>query len=504
MRSNTIKMGIDRSPHRALLKATGVSDSDMHKPFIGVCNSYIADELFMVGTANEVIPINSVDGRMINGGKVGLITEKIQSVYNDIVCGKNKAYKGYLDTVSQISVLLKKEETMKKSDVEKLIIFDTTLRDGEQSPGASLKVHEKLEIAHFLKKLNVDVLEAGFPVASKGDFEAVKLIASEVEGPTITALARAIPADIERAAAALEPAPKKRIHTFIATSDIHLEYKLKMSCEAALKQAVKAVKLAKSFTNDVEFSAEDAARTGLSYLTEVIEAVIEAGATTINIPDTVGYTVPLEFGAMISSLKNRVRNIDQAVLSVHCHNDLGLAVANSLSAISSGARQVECAMNGIGERAGNCALEELVMALKLRQDIYSVYTDVQTEYIYETSQLVSSSTGLEIQPNKAIVGRNAFAHEAGIHQHGVLANKQTYEIMKPEDVGVPTNSIVLGKHSGKHAFRNWLTEHSFFLNEDDFALAFEQFIALCDDKKYLNEEDILEFMEHFHIRTIMI
>src|SRR3990167_2111488 len=322
---------------------------------------------------------------------------------------------------------------------EKVIIFDTTLRDGEQSPGATLSVQEKLEVARQLAKLGVDIIEAGFPYSSPGDTEAVRLIAKEVEGPVICGLARTRREDIDKAAEALEPAKKKRIHIFIATSDIHMEYKLKMTRDKVLKTAVEMVAYAKSFTDNIEFSPEDAGRSDPKFLYEILEATIDAGATTVNIPDTVGYTVPSEFGGLIKGIKENVPNINKAIISVHCHNDLGLAVANSLSAVIYGARQVECTINGIGERAGNCSLEEIVMILKTRPTL-GFYTDIDSKQIYRTSRLVSGLTNMLVQPNKAIVGANAFAHEAGIHQDGFLKYKRTYEIMNPEYIGLLTSN----------------------------------------------------------------
>ncbi len=369
-------------------------------------------------------------------------------------------------------------------------IFDTTLRDGEQSPGASMNVEEKLHVARQLARLNVDVIEAGFPVASPGDFEAVRRIAEEIKGVTVAGLARAKDVDIERAAEAIKPAESGRIHTFLATSDIHLKYKLRMSREEVLNAAVDAVKKARGFTDDVEFSAEDATRSDWDFLCRVTEEVIKAGAATVNIPDTVGYTIPREFGELIEYLMNRVPNIDKAVISVHCHNDLGLAVANSLTAVLKGAGQVECTLNGIGERAGNAALEEVVMALKTRPKFFNAETGIVTEEIYKTSRLVSKITGVVVQPNKAIVGANAFAHEAGIHQDGVLKERSTYEIMKPETVGIPQSKLVLGKHSGRHAFKERLRELGYELGDEELNKAFERFKRLCDQKKYIFDEDI--------------
>ncbi len=374
---------------------------------------------------------------------------------------------------------------------EKIIIFDTTLRDGEQSPGASMNIEEKLRIATQLERLHVDVMEAGFPIASEGDFEAVKKIAQTIKNGQIAGLSRANNLDIDRAWDALKYAGERgRIHTFIATSDIHMKYKLKMSEQQVLDAAVAAVTRAAGYTPNVEFSPEDAVRTRLPFLAQVIEAVIEAGATTVNIPDTVGYTIPSEYAKIISYLKENVANIDKAIISVHCHNDLGLAVANSLAAVQAGARQVECTINGIGERAGNCSLEEVVMTLRTRHDILPYYTDIQTEQITPASKLLSTITGLLIQPNKAIVGANAFAHEAGIHQHGVLMDKSTYEIMTPESVGLNQNKLVLGKHSGRHAFIDRLTQLGYDLAREEIDKAFVRFKALADLKKEIFDEDL--------------
>jgi 2-isopropylmalate synthase len=374
--------------------------------------------------------------------------------------------------------------------MRRIKIFDTTLRDGEQSPGASMNVDEKIQVAKQLKKLGVDIIEAGFPIASPGDFEAVNRISKEVKGIVVAGLCRARDEDIERAAQALAPAEQKRIHTFIATSDIHLKYKLRMNREQVIESAVKAVKKARQYTDDVEFSAEDATRSDWDYLCKVTEEVIKAGAKTVNIPDTVGYTIPQEYGELIEYLMNKVPNIDKATISVHCHNDLGLAVANSLTAILKGAGQVECTINGIGERAGNAALEEIVMALKVRGSFFKADTGIVTQELYRTSRLVSKITGMVVQPNKAIVGANAFAHEAGIHQDGVLKERTTYEIMRPEDIGIPSSKIVLGKHSGRHAFKTRLEELGFSLTEEEINRAFERFKRLADQKKYIFNEDI--------------
>jgi len=379
---------------------------------------------------------------------------------------------------------------------ERILIFDTTLRDGEQSPGYSMNTKEKLEMAKQLARLGVDVMEAGFPIASEDDFEAVKTIAQHVKGgPIIAGLARAKDVDIDRAWEALRHAERPRIHTFIATSEIHIKYKLKSTEEEVLAATVAAVKRAKRYTEDVEFSPEDAHRTDQDFLCRVVEAAITAGATTINIPDTVGYGIPWEFGQRIRDLMNRVPGIDKVVVSAHCHNDLGLAVANSLEAVRAGARQVECTINGIGERAGNASLEEIVMALRTRRDFLGYECRIRTEEIYRTSKLLQSITGISVQPNKAIVGANAFAHEAGIHQHGVLQKPLTYEIMTPESVGVPKSRLVLGKHSGRHAFKKRLEELGVDLAEDDLNKAFVRFKALCDRKKEVFDEDLLTLVE---------
>ncbi|MEK6531850.1 MAG: 2-isopropylmalate synthase, partial [Deltaproteobacteria bacterium] len=369
-------------------------------------------------------------------------------------------------------------------------IFDTTLRDGEQSPGASMNVEEKLMVARQLARLGVDVIEAGFAFSSPGDFEAVKRIASEVQGPAICSLARARAEDIDCANEALKHAWRPRIHTFLSTSDIHLKHQFRLTRAEALKKAVEMVKRAASYVHDVEFSPMDASRTEPAYLYEVIEAVIDAGAKTVNIPDTVGYALPEQFGALIRGIRDNVRNIDRAVISIHCHNDLGLAVANSLAAVVNGARQVECTINGIGERAGNASLEEIVMILKTRRDVLGLDTGIATEQIYPASRLVSSITGIMVQPNKAIVGDNAFAHESGIHQDGVLKEKTTYEIMRPESVGISRSRLVLGKHSGRHAFRTRLKELGFSMDDEVTNRAFERFKALADVKKEVFDEDI--------------
>lgn len=374
--------------------------------------------------------------------------------------------------------------------MEKIRIFDTTLRDGEQSPGASMNIEEKIRFARQLEKLNVNVIEAGFPNSSPGDFEAVKRISQEIRGPQIAGLARTNTEDIDRAWEALKYARHPLIHVFIATSDIHLQYKLRKSREEVLEEAGRAVAYAKRFTSEVEFSAEDATRSDPEYLAQVVEAAIAAGATIINIPDTVGYIIPTEFGKLISFLKERVKDIDKVILSVHCHDDLGLAVANSLAAVEKGARQVECTINGIGERAGNASLEEIVMALKTRRDYFAYQVDIVTEQIYPSSRLLSAITGIPVPPNKAIVGANAFAHEAGIHQDGVLKEKTTYEIMRPETVGISQSTLVLGKHSGRHAFRERIKALGYELSEAHINLAFQRFKELADKKKQVFDEDL--------------
>jgi len=374
-------------------------------------------------------------------------------------------------------------------------IFDTTLRDGEQSPGASLNREEKLEIARALEALGVDIIEAGFPIASPDDFEAVRQIAEEIRGCSIAALARCLEKDITRAAEALKNAAKPRIHVFCATSEIHRKYKLQRAKDEIVKMSVEGVRLAKQFVDDVEFSPEDASRTELPFLAEVVSAVIEAGATTVNIPDTVGYSVPEEFAGIIRYLKEHVPNIDGIIISVHCHNDLGLAVANSLAAVKAGARQIECTINGLGERAGNAALEEIVMALKVRHDQLPYRTRINTRRIYPTSRLVATLTGIHPQPNKAIVGDNAFAHESGIHQHGVLQYAKTYEIMNPQDVGIPESKLVLGKHSGRHALRQRLEQLGYRLTDEQLEQVFERFKALADKKKEVFDEDLEVIVE---------
>src|SRR6201986_5353896 len=373
---------------------------------------------------------------------------------------------------------------------DRVLIFDTTLRDGEQSPGCSMTQPEKLRVARSLAELGVDVIEAGFPAASRGDWESVNAVAREVQGSIICGLPRCNREDIELAAKALRDAPQHRIHVFLATSAIHRQYKLNMAREEILRTAVEGVRIARELCEDVEFSPEDASRTELEFLAQVVEAVIQAGARTVNIPDTVGYTVPDEFAELFRYLRKNVRGIDGIRLSVHCHDDLGMAVADRLPAVVAGALQIECPINGIGERAGNCSLEEVVMALKTRDAFFNVATGIQTSRLYPTSRLVSNITGMPIPRNKAVVGENAFAHEAGIHQHGMLKHHSTYEILRPEDVGLSRSSLVLGKHSGRHAFRDRVKELGFELDEMEFNRVFEEFKALADKKKELFDGDI--------------
>jgi 2-isopropylmalate synthase len=383
---------------------------------------------------------------------------------------------------------------MTKTD--RVIIFDTTLRDGEQSPGASLNGVEKLQAAHQLAALGVDVIEAGFPVSSPGDFEAVSRIAKEVKGPQVCGLARCVKGDIEACWNAVKHSKKPRIHTFIATSDLHIEHKLKMTRDQVLDRAVQMVKLAAGFTDNVEFSAEDAVRSDFGYLCSIVEAVIDAGARTVNIPDTVGYGIPLEYGDMIGRLIARVPNVHKAVISVHCHNDLGLAVANSLSAVAAGARQVECTVNGIGERAGNAAMEEIVMALRVRKDLFGgLQTGVDAKEIAKTSRLLSHLTGMVVQPNKAIVGANAFAHSSGIHQDGMLKHRTTYEIMSPEDVGVEENQLLLTARSGRNGVSNRLKHLGHVLPAKDLDAFFDKFKTLADKKKYVFDDDLIALLD---------
>lgn len=381
------------------------------------------------------------------------------------------------------------------SNKEKLIIFDTTLRDGEQSPGASMTRDEKIRIAKSLERMKVDVIEAGFPMASVGDFEAVQAVAGAVKDSVVCGLARALDNDIDRAGEALKQAQASRIHTFIATSPIHMQHKLRMSEDQVVEQAIAAVKRAKRYTDNVEFSPEDAGRSEFEFLCRVIEAVIKEGATTINIPDTVGYNIPQQFGQLVGRLIENIPNSDQAVFSVHCHNDLGLAVANSLAAVLEGARQVECTINGLGERAGNASLEEVVMTVQTRQDVFACKTGLDTTQIVPTSRMVSTITGFPVQPNKAIVGANAFAHESGIHQDGVLKARETYEIMSAEDVGWAANKIVLGKHSGRNAFRTRLDEIGIsFETDEELNDAFSNFKDLADRKHEIFDEDLHALM----------
>jgi len=384
---------------------------------------------------------------------------------------------------------------------ERVIIFDTTLRDGEQSPGASMNAAEKLRLATQLEKLGVDVLEAGFPAASQGDFEAVSGIAGKLKRTEVAALARTSKADIDRAWGAIQHAAKPRIHTFIATSDLHMHYKLNMKKDEVLKTAVESVKYAGSFTDNIEFSAEDASRSDRDFLCKVFEAVIEAGAATINIPDTVGYAIPEEFSDLVKYVMAHTPNIGKAVVSVHCHNDLGLATANTIAAVSAGARQAEVTINGIGERAGNTSLEEFVMAMHTRPNYLPLTCNINTELIYPTSRLVTMITGIIVQPNKAIVGANAFAHEAGIHQDGVLKNPMTYEIMKPESIGLSSNKLVLGKHSGRHALRSRLKELGYDLSDEELKLVFTKFKELADKKKHVVDEDLEVIVTEGILRT---
>lgn len=379
--------------------------------------------------------------------------------------------------------------------MDKVYIFDTTLRDGEQSPGASMAIEQKYEIAKMLAHIGTDIIEAGFPVSSPKQFEGVKRIAETVEGPTIAGLARALEKDITECYDAIKPAVKKRIHTFIATSEIHMAYKLKKSENEVLKLATNAVSLAKSMVQDVEFSAEDATRSDWEFLKDIYTAVIEAGATTINIPDTVGYTVPDEYAKLVGYLLNNVPGIDNVIISVHCHNDLGLATANTLRALMAGARQAEVAVNGIGERAGNASFEEVVMSLRTRKDLFDLDTDIKSEQIYHLSKTIVNFTGIPVQPNKAIVGENAFAHEAGIHQDGVIKHSQTYEIMTPQSIGKPKSILVLGRHSGKHGLKQRLKELGYTLKEEDFKKIHVKFLELADKKKEVFDLDLNALME---------
>ncbi|MDX1957637.1 MAG: 2-isopropylmalate synthase [Leptospiraceae bacterium] len=398
---------------------------------------------------------------------------------------------------------------------EHVKIFDTTLRDGEQCPGAAMSEDEKLEIAHHLAKMNVDIIEAGFPVSSPVQFKAVERISREVEGPVIAALARAVRADIEIAANAIKPAKKKRIHTFLASSPIHMKYKLNKSPSEVLKLAREAVMIAREFVDDVEFSPEDGTRSDLEFLREICEAVIEAGATTINVPDTVGYTTPEKYGEMFSFLIENVKGAKNITFSAHCHNDLGLATANSLSAVKNGVRQVECTVNGIGERAGNTAMEEVVMALRTRKDFYGITTNINTTLITRASYLVKSITGMVVQPNKAIVGANAFAHESGIHQDGMIKNRETYEIMTPDSIGLESSKIVLGRHSGRAGFKDRIIRLGFSPTNEEMEMAYNRFLDIADKKKEIFDEDLISLfmdqsiklensrfkLEYYHVTT---
>jgi 2-isopropylmalate synthase len=380
----------------------------------------------------------------------------------------------------------------------RITVFDTTLRDGEQSPGCSMNHQEKLRLAHQLDRLGVDVIEAGFPIASDGDFEAVRAIAGMIRRPIIAGLARACHLDIERAWDALKDAARPRIHIFLATSDIHLQYKLRITRDQCLAQARESVSFAKSLCSDVEFSPEDATRTDPDFLCKVLEAVIEAGATTLNIPDTVGYTVPSEFGELIATIRRRVKGIENVTISAHCHNDLGMAVANTMAAVAAGARQVECTINGIGERAGNASLEEIIMAIRVRNDQYPYETGVVCEQIFPASQMLSEITGVPVQPNKAVTGRNAFAHEAGIHQDGVLKNPLTYEIMTPQSVGVPDSRMVLGKHSGRHALAIRCEQLGYQFDRRALDDIYRRFIRLADKIKHVEDRHLLELIRDTH------
>jgi 2-isopropylmalate synthase len=380
----------------------------------------------------------------------------------------------------------------------RITIFDTTLRDGEQSPGCSMNQQEKLRLAQQLDRLGVDVIEAGFPIASDGDFESVKAIAGMVRRPIIAGLARACRPDIERAWEALQGAARPRIHVFLATSDIHLKYKLRITRDECVEQAQDAIGFAKSLCDDVEFSPEDATRTETQFLCRMLDAVVEAGATTLNIPDTVGYTVPAEFGELITAIRQRVKGIENVTISAHCHNDLGMAVANALAAVAAGARQVECTINGIGERAGNASLEEIVMAMRVRPDRFAYETGVVGEQIFAASQMLSEITGVPVQPNKAIIGRNAFAHEAGIHQDGVLKNPLTYEIMTPKSVGVPDSRLVLGKHSGRHALSIRCDQLGYQFDRRGLDDIYRRFVRLADKIKHVEDHHLLELIRDTH------
>jgi 2-isopropylmalate synthase len=401
------------------------------------------------------------------------------------------------DTAGKLSRRIKAmaAPTNTSSEKDRIVIFDTTLRDGEQSPGASMNLEEKLQVAEVLDEMGVDIIEAGFPIASNGDFEAVREIGKVIRNAVVCGLARAGNKDIDRAAEALQHAERRRIHTFISTSPLHMKFKLQMEPEDVYAAVISSVTRARNYTDNVEWSPEDGTRTEHDFLCRTVEAAIDAGATTVNIPDTVGYTVPEEYYALMRMLMERVPNADKAVFSTHCHNDLGLAVANSLAGVRAGARQVECTINGLGERAGNAALEEIVMALRTRHDVMPYHTAIDTPHLMRASKLVSSVTAFPVQYNKAIVGKNAFAHEAGIHQDGMLKHAQTYEIMRPEDVGVRSTSLVMGKHSGRHAFREKLSELGFELGDNAFEDAFKRFKDIADRKKHVFDEDIEALVE---------
>ena len=404
--------------------------------------------------------------------------------------GKRILSKGDGDILSYELRVMNYELRRRVGMIRLVKIFDTTLRDGEQSPGATMNIAEKVRIAEQLEKLNVDIIEAGFPISSEGDFEAVKTISRTIKRSEVAALARTNPKDVDRAWEAVKGAKSPRLHIFVSTSDIHLQHQLKISKDEVIRMATRSVARARRYTSNVEFSAMDATRSDIDFLSAVMEAAVQSGATTINIPDTVGYAIPSEFGALIRTLRQKVRGIEKATLSVHCHNDLGLAVANSIAAIQNGARQVECTINGIGERAGNASLEEVVMAIRTRKDLLPFHTRVFPKHLFATSRLVSKITGMVVQPNKAVVGANAFAHESGIHQDGVLKEKLTYEIMTPESVGISKSSLVLGKLSGRHAFRERLKDLGYRLSGADLELAFRQFKQLADKKRDIYDEDI--------------
>ncbi len=393
----------------------------------------------------------------------------------------------------------KGQRTVSDASLDRVVIFDTTLRDGEQSPGASMNLEQKLQVARALRDLGVDVIEAGFAAASPGDLQAIRAVGAQIEGPVIASLARCNRGDIDASWEALKDTRRRRCHVFLATSPIHRDFKLKMVKEEIIKRSVEGVKYARERFDDIEFSAEDAARTELEFLAEVVERVIEAGATTVNIPDTVGYALPVTYAETLRFLKKHVRGIDKVVMSVHCHNDLGLAVANSLVGLAEGARQIECTINGIGERAGNASLEEVVMAIRTRRDVVKACTGVKTERLYPTSRLVAQVTGIQVQRNKAIVGQNAFAHEAGIHQHGMLTNRETYEIMRPEEVGFARSALVLGKHSGRHALKERLVALGYQLEEAQIDKVFQDFKVLADKKKDIYDADIEALVLHGQI-----